>query len=195
MKETEDDKGEDMNSGLGIAERERLLHGLRMLPDTPPPREVWQRIERQARAEGLLRRASIVPRTRWLAGAAVAATVALAALRFAPFGGEAADQGPFPTEPAYAESARRGNLAALMVHSQLLEQDLRALPAEPRVMRAATAATISDLQDRIAAIDYALNDPQADLSRQDVETYWRERVRLMDSLLQVRYAQARLVSF
>ena len=37
-------------------------------------------------------------------------------------------------------------LHALMVESRQLENDLRQLPAEPRVMRAGTALTISDLE-------------------------------------------------
>jgi hypothetical protein len=111
------------------------------------------------------------------------------------FGANPIDNGPFPTEPDYMESASIRNLDALMVRSQLLERNLRALPSEPRVMRAATAATISELQDRIAGIDRALNDPHAKLNSSEEEIFWRERVRLMDSLVQVRYAQAQRVSF
>jgi hypothetical protein len=51
-------------------------------------------------------------------------------------------------------------------------------------------ATISDLEDRIAAIDYQLNDPAVQMTAEDRELFWRERVRLMKSLLQLRYAQA-----
>ena len=99
------------------------------------------------------------------------------------------------TEPPYEEDVSLSNLDALMVRSRWLERNLRALPAEPRMMRAGTAATIGELEDRIAAIDYALNDPHADLSTAEAEVFWRERVRLMDSLVQVRYAQAQRVSF
>lgn len=194
MNDTDDDKV-DETGVLESAEHDRLRDALRALPDTTPRREVWYRIEAQARAEGLLRSGRPFPRLQWLAGAGVAAAVALLVLQLPPFGGEVPQEGPFPTEPEYAENESMRNLGALMVRSQLLERNLRALPPEPRVMRAATAATISELEDRIAAIDYALNDPQADLSAAEAEVFWRERVRLMDSLLQVRYAHVQRVSF
>mgnify|MGYP000334936594 CR=1 FL=1 len=60
---------------------------------------------------------------------------------------------------------------------------------------ASTMATIADLEDRIAAIDYQLNDPSIDMSDEDRELFWRERVRLMKSLLQLRYAQAQRAAF
>ena len=81
-------------------------------------------------------------------------------------------------------------LQALMVESRQLESDLRAIPAEPRVVRAGTAATIAEIQDRIAAIDYQLSDPDVSLSPEEEKIFWRERVRLMKSLVGLRYAQA-----
>ena len=86
-------------------------------------------------------------------------------------------------------------LQALMVESQRLESDLRSLPEEPRVMRASTAATLSELEDRIAAIDYQLNDPSVRMTPEEKEIFWRERVRLMKSLVQLRYAQAQRAAF
>jgi hypothetical protein len=190
-----DEKADGTAGGAGIAARELLQKRLRALPDTPPPHEVWRRIERQARAEGLLRGTSRFRRARWLSGTGLAAAVALAVLYLPGFVDNKSEEGSFPTEPAYTESGSLRNLDALMVRSRLLERNLRALPAEPRVMRAGTAATIGNLEDRIAAIDYALNDPQANLSSEEVEVFWQERVRLMDSLVRVRYAQAQSVSF
>jgi len=86
-------------------------------------------------------------------------------------------------------------LQTLMTESRDLESNLRALPDAPRVQRAGTMATISDLEDRIAAIDYQLNDPEVQMSPEDTELFWRERVRLMKSLLQLRYAQAQRAAF
>jgi predicted sulfurtransferase len=63
------------------------------------------------------------------------------------------------------------------------------------VMRAGTAATIANLEDRIAAIDYQLNDPESQLSPEDEEIFWRERVRLMKLLVGMRYAQAQRTAF
>lgn len=195
MNDIDDDEAGDVTGVLDSDEHDRLRAALRALPDATPRRDVWHRIEAQARAEGLLGSRRPLRRFQWLAGAGVAAAVTLMVLRLPPFGGEVPQERPFPTEPGYAENESVRNLEALMVRSRLLERNLRALPAEPRVMRAATAATISELEDRIAAIDYALNDPDADLSAAEAEVFWRERVRLMDSLVQVRYAHAQRVSF
>ena len=198
---TNDEQQEDtMNCGLSVLERNLLQAKLRELQDTVPPREVWQRIEAQARAEGLLQR-GWTGKSRWFAGAGLAAAVVLAVLNVRPTslvdsGGE-----QFQTVPAYTEAADNGSMPhlntvnALMVQSQQIERDLRALPGEPSLVRAGTAATISELQDRIAAIDFTLNHPQLELSPEQEEIYWRERVRLMNSLLQLRTAQAQRVSF
>ena len=78
---------------------------------------------------------------------------------------------------------------------QQIERDLRALPGQPSLMRAGTAATIADLEDRITAIDYWLNHPEVRMSPEQAEVYWRERVRLMNSLLNLRRAQAQRMAF
>jgi len=191
-------------AGLAAAERDRLRQRLLELPDTMPPRAVWTRIEEQARAEGLLRRPAISAKTRWLAGTGIAAAVVLAVLNL-PSVDRAArppvavtEAETLPTEPAWDPDPglrQYDSINALMVQSQLLERDLRRLPNQPQVARAGTVATIDELQSRIAAIDHQLNDPDARLTREDEEAYWRERVRLMDSLVLLRYAQAGRTSF
>jgi hypothetical protein len=82
-----------------------------------------------------------------------------------------------------------------MVESRQLETDLRSLPSEPRVVRAGTQATILDLEDRIAAIDYQLSDPAVQMTQREQEIFWSERVRLMKSLVRLRYAQAQRTAF
>ncbi len=82
-----------------------------------------------------------------------------------------------------------------MVESRQLESDLRSLPDAPRVMQAGTALTISDIEDRIAAIDYQLNDPSYVMTAEEEEVFWRERVRLMKLLVRLRYAQAQRTAF
>ena len=86
-------------------------------------------------------------------------------------------------------------LNGLMVESRQIERNLRALPAQPSLVRASTVATIADLQDQIASIDYLLNRPELGLSPEQEQIYWRERVRLMNSLLRLRTAQAQRMSF
>ncbi len=187
-----------MNCGLSIQERDVLQTKLRQLEDTVPPRAVWRRIEEQARAEGLFT-PRITERTKWLAGAGLAAAVVLAVLGIplAPV----TDSGEQPgiTVPDYAEVAANDDdmraLNALMVESRQIERNLRALPAQPSLVRASTVATISELQDQIAAMDYLLNQPELQLSPEQEQIYWRERVRLMNSLLRLRTAQAQRITF
>jgi hypothetical protein len=82
-----------------------------------------------------------------------------------------------------------------MVQSQQLEQNLRALPDEPQLVRAGTAATISAVEDQIASIDYRLNYAPVRMTHEQTEAYWRERVRLMNLLVQLRAAQAQRNAF
>lgn len=207
MSEDKTMQDDEMNCGLTIAERDELQSALRALPETMPPRAVWERVEQQARAEGLLNspmlKHGLSQPARWLAGAGVAAAVVLAVLTVPGPGPVdpatvATADGSLPTVPAYQENTddvQLRSINALMVQSQVLERDLRRLPASPQVMRASTAATIDDLQRRIAVIDYQLNDPELRMTREQQEAFWRERVRLMDSLLQLRFAQSQRVSF
>jgi hypothetical protein len=194
-----DDLEDDtMNCGLSVAEHERLHARLCELPDTMPPRAVWNRIAEQARAEGLWSRSRAHLGVKWAVGAALAAAVALIVLRVPISESPQHDAAQFRTEPSLAEVSENTGLRgvnALMVQSRQLENDLRSLPAQPRLVRAGTVATISELEDRIAEIDYWLNHPDVRLSPQLAEGYWRERVRLMNSLVQLRYAQAQRVSF
>lgn len=183
-------------------EADALSNSLRALPGITPPREVWERIEQQVEAEGLIRpRREHRTLLKWLAGTGIAAAVALAVLSMpaierVPPTGAATAASNLPTEPAYDPAADRSpqaDISALMVQSRLLERDLRRLPNQPAVGRTATLATIEDIQQRIASIDQQLIE--SDLSEEDQALYWRERVRLMDSLLRLRYAQAQRVSF
>lgn len=203
MTDDRPEQDEEMNCGLTMPERDCLRSRLSELAEIMPPRAVWQRIERQARAEGLIRRPGMAEGLRWAVGAGIAATVVFAVLNLP--SGQRGDGAltttadtDLPTVPDYderAEDARLQSINALMVQSQLLERDLRRLPYQPQVMRASTTATIDDLQSRIAAIDYRLNQPGVRMTREEQEAFWRERVRLMDSLVRLRYAQAQRVSF
>lgn len=200
MKHTTEEQDETMNCGLRPAERELLHAELARLPDTMPPRAVWHRIEAQAHAEGLLASAKYKAPLKWLAGAGLAAAVVLAVLNFQATGNVSTDAGDrvFPTEPVYTARDRNVGLRtlnALMVESQQLEQDLRLLPSQPHLVRAGTAATIAAVEDQVAAIDYRLNYAPTQMTHEQMERYWRERVRLMNLLVQLRSAQAQRSAF
>ena len=187
-----------MNCGLSIAERDLLQSGLNRLQDTIPPRDVWQRVEAQARAEGLFRQ-RLGDGARWFAGAGIAAAVVLAVLNL-PYSSTGVDTGGETFEATPPPSVATNNalppdLSALMVESRQIERDLRALPARPSMMQASTAATIAEIEDRIAEIDYWLSHPQVRTNPAQTEIYWRERVRLMNSLLGLRRAQAQRMAF
>jgi hypothetical protein len=193
---TKDVKDEEMICGLTADERDALRQGLRGLPDTMPPRAVWHRIREQAEAEGLIVKPALRRQSSWYLGGSLAAAIVLAVLVVP----RVFDEEPvvYPTIPENVGTSspiRLNTLQTLMTESRELEGNLRDLPAKPRVMRAGTAATIADLEDRIAAIDYQLNDPGSRLSPEDEEIFWRERVRLMKLLVGMRYAQAQRTAF
>jgi len=190
-------KDDEMICALTADEHVALKAGLNALPDTMPPREVWQRIRAQAEAEGLLAdRRGIRTRRAWYAGVGVAAAALVAAIMLPGLlRGPADTLTVVPDNIGTAAELRLTTLQTLMTESRQLESSLRALPNAPAVQRASTMATISDLEDRISAIDYQLSDPAVDMSDADRELFWRERVRLMKSLLQLRYAQAQRAAF
>jgi hypothetical protein len=191
-----DGKDDEMIYALTADERSALLTGLAELPDTMPPRAVWHRIREQAEAEGLLRAPAAKRASSWYAAAGVAASALLVAVLLVKPGEQAGQEYPtVPDNQVPTNSVPVNALDALMVESRQLESDLRALPSQPRVVRAGTQATILELEDRIAAIDYQLSDPAIRMSEDEKELFWRERVRLMKSLVRLRYAQTQRASF
>ena len=189
-------KEDEMICALTAEEYAALRSGLKALPDTMPPREVWQRIREQGEAEGLLQGRRLGQRpSAWYAGAAIAAAALVAAIMLPGLLRQPADLPTVPDTTGTSAPVQLTALQTLMRESRNLESGLRALPNAPAVQRASTMATIADLEDRIAAIDYQLNDPSIDMSDEDRELFWRERVRLMKSLLQLRYAQAQRAAF
>jgi len=193
---TKDVKDEEMIYGLTADEHDALRDGLNALHDTMPPRAVWHRIREQAEAEGLIGRTAGRRPSTWYLGGSLAAAVVLGVF-ILPGVLEAPTPLTYTTPSIDATNPPMAlnTLQTLMTESRQLENDLRDLPAEPRVMRAGTAATIANLEDRIAAIDYQLNDPEYQLTPEEEEIFWRERVRLMKLLVGMRHAQAQRTAF
>jgi hypothetical protein len=160
------------------AEFERLhqrVARLKALPALRPSRERWPAVLNQVRAERRRRRF----RVGGMAGLAAAASVALAlgvsSLR-------PAESGLDPVEIQQA-----------MVRSQALESALERIDPESRVLDGRTAGIAQELEDRIARVDRELE--MAELMEQqarDAELLrlWRERVGLLDALVDVHVTRA-----
>jgi hypothetical protein len=169
-----------------------LRAGLRELPELDPPRGLWSTVAVSA----VSRPAPAAPRP-WPAlagGVGIAAGIVLGIALVLNMT-QAPDPGPargtttdlIAATPAPASSVNGVTTAELLETSRRLEAALRAMPAAPRVTRASTELTVAELQDRILEIDMLLNEPRLDAA--GARTLWGHRVMLMDTLMQVRYAQ------
>ncbi len=70
------------------------------------------------------------------------------------------------------------------------------MPAEPVVVRVGSYAAVAALEDRLAFIDDRLNDSRiVGDGPVDPAALGRERVRLVNALASVRYAQALAANF
>ena len=80
--------------------------------------------------------------------------------------------------------------AEMRAENERLERLLAALP-ERHALRGSTAFTVAELEDRLALVDDRLSrivlEPNAP---ERAEALWQERVGVMNSLVQVRYADA-----
>jgi hypothetical protein len=148
---------------------------LKALPALRPSRERWSAVLGRVRAERRRRRL----RTTGLAGLAAAASVALAlgvgSLR-------TTESGLHPAEIQQA-----------MARSQVLESALDRIDPENRATDGQTAGIAQELEDRIARVDRELE--MAELMEQqarDAELLrlWRERVGLLDALVDVHVTRA-----
>lgn len=169
----------------------RVRDSLRSLPPVRPDSDLWKTL-----AIGAVQNPAPA-RFHWGSGLAIAASFVLGLALLIRIGGDrgAPEDAPIETTPAATISetlpvAERSMLPALQMRSRRLEALRAAMPRSPEVNRAGTAMTIADLEDRIALVDLRLNAADAlDLTPAQRQALWRERVNLMQSLLQVEYAQ------
>jgi hypothetical protein len=159
------------------AELERLhqrVARLKALPALRPSRERWAVVLTQVRAE---RRRSRF-RTGGLAGLAAAASVALAL-------GVSLQPKDTGLDPAEIQQA--------MARSQVLESALDRIDPENRMMDGQTAGIAQELEDGIARVDRELE--MAELMEQQARDaqllrLWRERIGLLDALVDVHVTRA-----
>ena len=62
-------------------------------------------------------------------------------------------------------------------------------------MRLGTAGTIVDLEDQISLIDQQLTYGGERLAPEYRQALWRNRVDVMDALVQIRYVQAQRIGY
>jgi hypothetical protein len=83
-----------------------------------------------------------------------------------------------------------GDSAIAASRSRAIESWLATLPREPTVVRVGTRAAVAGLEDRIAQVDDLVTSMRIDGMQPDgVADLQRERLRLVGSLAQVRYAE------
>ena len=180
-----------------------LRDALRELPPCEPPASAWDAIE--ARLAGAPDIAAATPSARWperrramsWAGMGTAAAVALMTAAMVLRAPVPQQRSPNAVTPALVtpeftspERASVNTLDALVAESARLERTLVALPRFDGVVRVGTASTIAGLEDHIAWIDAELSAGEAfDADLVFREALWRERVDVMNALIDVQYAQ------
>ena len=147
---------------------------LKALPTLRPSRDRWPETAARFRADRLRRRTRRVG----FAGLAVAASVALAVT--------VVDRSqPVETNPNQINQA--------MERSQALESALSEYNPEARVLDGRTARIAQELEDRIALLDRQLEMTELSPKQardQELLQLWRERVGLLDALVDVHATRA-----
>ena len=148
----------------------------------------WHEIERRIarRNTAPMRRA----RTAFVAAAAGVATLTvLAGLRLQDRAGHRADA--FSDLESAVIAVDPPTIEELQYRSMQLEQLLAALPERPAVERAATALPIEALEAQVQWVDHRLSESgAARAAPEETEQLWRDRIELMNSLVQLRSVEA-----
>jgi hypothetical protein len=176
-----------------LEEINRTRNALRNLPMLEPSSS-WSDIQARMNGATISRGRN---RAAWIIGAAVAASVACVAVLVGTQQSEhAAVEGPeLLTASPSSESQTTTDVVSLIERSRKLDALLQTMPERPRVERVGMAATLDTMEERIQWLDYQLSYAADDLDEMQSQRLWQERVELMDSLVKVRYAQARTASF
>lgn len=143
---------------------------LKALPALRPPRDRWSAVRDTIVAERTRRR------RRWMRGG-LALAAALAGVMVV---------GPMIGRPGYAEK-----LADAKRQSAQLEDSLQLYDLDGRVMSGTQAELTARLEDQIAALDGRLAQVNEQAAREaQLVDLWRQRVDLMQQLVQVRVTRA-----
>jgi hypothetical protein len=172
----------------GLARAAALQQRLRSLPPAPAcVTDGWAgvraRLDDSRARRGLAHR--IAP---YAAAASVVALAMFATLRWA--------DRPMPADPGSAPLIVLDpqSLDQLRTRSQELEALLAALPERPAVARAGTSVPIESLEAQVQWLDHQLSLAGTEGSATDSEQLWRDRVEVMNSLVQLRFVEAQQVN-
>lgn len=155
---------------------------LRALAALRPVRDQWPAVRARLRQERQVRR------FRWVGAVSLAAAASIAAALVLPRSGQTT-----AAPPDAAAVAAEQQLQRMMQRSQALEAAITAYGPELRVMDGRTGLIAADLEDRIAEVDRRLQ--VVELERQPAQTdmllpLWKERVGLLDALVDVHVTRA-----
>jgi hypothetical protein len=156
---------------------------LRALPSFDPPEHAWSLIRSRVQVTAPARR------TWSFATAALIGAIAVLPLLFLVHQENARIRAKAAARAVLAQLD--GTTDVLVSRSQQLEQTLQTLPDRPSVERAATSVAINALQERIQWLDsQLLYSSETGMDEQQRQSLWTERVQLLGSLVNVRYAEA-----
>lgn len=152
---------------------------LKALPSLRPARDQWPVLQRKLAAERRRRR------IRWAAIAGISAAASIAAVL---------------TVRTRAQHEDHAQLAidSIMSRSSQLEQLIQSYNPDRRVTDGLTAGVAGQLEDRIAQVDQQLQLAQLQENRKseaEMLRLWRQRVGLLDALVDVHLTRASQVGF
>ena len=158
-----------------------LLHqrvaALKTMPTLSAPRDRWSVVREEVLAGRAKKRRQLVGWLGAAAGASVMLTLGVGQLVV-----------PAAREP--------DPLAGLVNEAQSLEQALRVLRPESRVMNGRVATAVAALEDRLFALEVRFGRAQQRrASREQFIRLWEERVGLMGALVEVHRAPVTYVGF
>ena len=158
-----------------------LLHqrvaALRTLPVLRPPRDRWSAIRDEVLVARASKRRSFA---RWLVAAAAASVMLTLGV------GRLVVQAAQEPDP----------LAELVLEAQSLEEALRIMRPETRVMNGRVATVVGALEDRLWALEARFDRAQQrSTSREQLILLWQERVGLMGALIDMHRGPVTYVGF
>jgi hypothetical protein len=160
------------------AELDRLhqrVARLKALPPLRPGRDRWPETAARFRADRIRRRNRVVGLTGLAAAASVALALAVGRI----------------SRPVEVTAANQ--IYQVMERSQALENALSAYNPEARVLDGRTARIAQELEDGIARVDRDLEVAELSAQQardQELLRLWRERVGLLDALVDVHVTRA-----